>query len=62
MFCEKGFLENFTRFTGKHLCQSLFFNKVAGPTLSTIILSDYDEVFKPDLGTLKNVEVESTVN
>ena len=23
-------LKNFTKFTGKHLCQSLFFNKVAG--------------------------------
>ena len=30
MFCEKGVLRNFTKFTGKQLCQSLFFNKVAG--------------------------------
>ena len=27
---RKGFLRNFTKFTGKHLCQSLFFNKAAG--------------------------------
>ena len=27
---RKGVLKNFTKFTGKHLCQSLFFNKVAG--------------------------------
>ena len=27
---KKGFLRNFAKFTGKHLCQSLFFNKVAG--------------------------------
>ena len=27
---EKGVLKNFTELTGKHLCQSLFFNKVAG--------------------------------
>ena len=27
---KKSFLRNFTKFTGKHLCQSLFFNKVAG--------------------------------
>ena len=27
---KKGFLRNFTKFTGKHQCQSLFFNKVAG--------------------------------
>ena len=26
----KGVLNNFANFTGKHLCQSLFFNKVAG--------------------------------
>ena len=30
VFCEKGALRNFTKFTGKHLCQNLFFNKVAG--------------------------------
>ena len=28
--------KNFTRFTGKHLCQSLFFNKVAGGTCNFI--------------------------
>ena len=27
---KKGVLRNFTKFTGKHLCQSLFFSKVAG--------------------------------
>ena len=26
---KKGILRNFTKFTGKHLCQSFFFNKVA---------------------------------
>ena len=26
---RKGVLRNFAKFTGKHLCQSLFFNKVA---------------------------------
>ena len=30
VFCKKGFLRNFTKFTWKHLCQSLFFNKVTG--------------------------------
>ena len=29
VFCKKGDLKNFAKFTGKHLCQSLFFNKVA---------------------------------
>ena len=27
---QKGILRNFAKFTGKHLCQSFFFNKVAG--------------------------------
>ena len=27
---RKGVLRNFAKFTGKHLCQSLYFNKVAG--------------------------------
>ena len=30
VFCKKGVLRNFANFTRKHLCQSLFFNKVAG--------------------------------
>ena len=30
VFCKKRVLRNFAKFTGKHLCQSLFFNKVAG--------------------------------
>ena len=30
VFCKKGILWNFAKSTGKHLCQSLFFNKVAG--------------------------------
>ena len=30
VLCNKGVLRNFAKFTGNHLCQSLFFNKVAG--------------------------------
>ena len=30
VFCEKGVIRNFVKFTGKHLCQSLFFDKAAG--------------------------------
>ena len=29
VFCKKGVLRNFAKFTGKHLCQSLFFNTAA---------------------------------
>ena len=28
VFCRRGVLRNFAKFTGKHLSQSLFFNKV----------------------------------
>ena len=35
VFCKKGVLRNFAKFTGKHLCQSLFFNKVAGGAFFT---------------------------
>ena len=37
MFCKKGVLRNFAKFTGKHLCQSLFFNKVAGLKPATLL-------------------------
>ena len=30
VFCRKGVLGNFAKSTGKHLCQGLIFNKVAG--------------------------------
>ena len=36
VFCKKGVLKNFENFTGKCLCQSLFFNKVAGLRPATI--------------------------
>ena len=35
---KKGGLRNFTKLTGKHLCQqSLFFNKVAGLRPATLL-------------------------
>ena len=33
----KDVLRNFARFAGKHLCQSLFLNKVAGPWSATLL-------------------------
>ena len=30
VFCEKDVLRNFAKFTGKDICQNLFFNKVGG--------------------------------
>ena len=37
VFCINGFLRNFAKLTGKHLCQSLFFNKVAGLRPATLL-------------------------
>ena len=37
MFCKKGVLRNFAKFTGDHLCQSFFFNKVAGLESATLL-------------------------
>ena len=34
---KKGVLRNFAMFLGKHLCQSLFFNKVAGLRPATLL-------------------------
>ena len=34
---RKGVYENFAKFTGKHLGQSLFFNKGAGDTPATLL-------------------------
>ena len=37
VFCKKAVLKNFAKFTGKHLCQSLFFNKVADLRPATLL-------------------------
>ena len=42
---KKGVLINFTKFTGKHLCQSLFFNKVAGAACNFIKKETLAQVF-----------------
>ena len=50
MFCEKGVLRHFTKFTGKHLCQSLLFNKVANyirkEALAQLFSCEFCEIFK----------------
>ena len=37
VICKKGVLRNFAKFRGKHLCQSLFLNKVAGLRPATLL-------------------------
>ena len=45
VFYKKGVLRNFAKFTGKHLCQSLFFNKVAGTACNFIKKETLAQVF-----------------
>ena len=42
---KKGVLRNFAKFTGKHLCQRLFFNKVAGQVCNFIKKESLAQVF-----------------
>ena len=42
---QKVVLRNFTKFPGKHLCQSLFFNKVAGLRPATLLKKRLAQMF-----------------
>ena len=56
VLCKKGILKNFTKFTGKHLCQSLFLNKIVGQspvcnpikkkTMTQVFSCEFCEIFK----------------
>ena len=45
VFCKKGVLRNLTKFTGKHLFQSLFFNKIAGLRSEALLEKILAQVF-----------------
>ena len=70
MFYKKGVLKFFAKLTGKHLCQSLFFNKVAGlsvqlfekGTLTKMFFCEFSKISKNTFFTndlLETVSVES---
>ena len=47
VFFRKGVLRNFAKFAGKHQCQSLFFNKVAGVRpLAQVFSCEFCEISK----------------
>ena len=46
VFYKKGILRNFAKFTRKQLCQSLFFNKVAGLRPQAQASSEFCEISK----------------
>ena len=55
MFCYKGAPKNFAKFTGKHLCQSIFFNKVPDSAYNFIKKETLAPVFSCELsGIFKN--------
>ena len=43
VFCKKGVFENFAKFTGKYLCQSLFLTKLK--TLIKLFSCEFCEIF-----------------
>ena len=42
---KKSVFRNFAKFTGKHLCQSLFFNKVVGQACNFIKKETMEQAF-----------------
>ena len=50
VFCKKGVLKNLTKFTRKHLSQSLFFNTVAGLSLfaATLLKKTLAQLFSSE--------------
>ena len=46
VFWKIGFLKYFAKFTGKHLCQSFFFNKVANLSLAEVFSGEFCEIPK----------------
>ena len=47
VFFKKGVLKNFANFTGKHLCWSLFFNKVADLRVCNFIKKRLQQRYVP---------------
>ena len=45
VFYKKGVLKNFAKFTGKQLCQSLFFNKLQGSPTTLLKKKLWDRCF-----------------
>ena len=49
LFCKKGVLRNFAKFTGKHLCQSL--NSIKKETLAQLFSCEVCEISKNAFST-----------
>ena len=62
VFCKKGVLKNIAKFTGKHLCQSLFFNTFFHRTLPVVDSLVYQMKVTSKLNTCKKPEKNGTGN
>ena len=66
VFCKKKVLRNFEKFTGKHLCESLFFNKVEAcnfikkETLAQVFSCEFREISKNTSFT-EHIRVTSSI-
>ena len=60
VFCKKRVLRNFTKFTGKHLCQSLFFTKVE-ETPAQVFSCEFCEISKNTFSYRTSLVVASVV-
>ena len=54
VFCKKDILRNLVKFTGKHLCQSLFFYEVAGGARNFIKKETLAQVFSCEFWKYSN--------
>ena len=61
VFCSKKVHRNFSKFTGKHLCQSLFFNKVAGLRPQTTFFTEHLRTTAPPRYNVIKYLVEAKV-
>ena len=57
VFCKKGVLRNFAKFTGKHLCQSLFLIKLQASVLNFVKKETLSQVF-----SCKFYEISKNIN
>ena len=54
LFCKKGVFRNFAKLTGKHLCQSLFFNEVVDQACNFIKKETLAQMFSCEFCEISN--------
>ena len=62
VFYKKGVLRKFAKFTGKRLCQSLFFNKVTGLRPYFFLFKDIDHAISWTFLLLQNNQQKTVLH